>query len=463
MEGTLALMDAMSINDAVVLPYQLQKGNRELNVTRQEAFDALLNIARFPAAGNHAIPEMAYGRMPIEPLLRYADGVGYANLVVDSDGIIRRYPLVRRHAGRLIPSFALVLLARYAEYDLGRMRLTDAGDLLLPGIRFPKQSEPLDLSIPLDAHGDMPINFAGLFLGEAYRHAAYSMFDYLAMKEREKTLPYTREKIGIVADISSGTKDSCTTPLETDFPNPFLYTTVLSSLLSQSYILTLSPWSEALLILLLPLLVTVTGRRFSLRLFMAAAAGSVLLYIAADTAFFADIAGFTAFCDRSEPEVVQDALQEYYTLIVNAVFAQDGVIDKFIGDGVLAFFEHETGNGAVRAVATAVAMQESIQQGRERWRRRYGLDMGIRIGIATGYATVGNLGLPEKLEYTIIGRKVNLASRLEGYGETGQITIDAQTYDNLEGGYDAVLIGPINVKGFSEAVTAYRVVVPNVS
>ncbi len=174
---------------------------------------------------------------------------------------------------------------------------------------------------------------------------------------------------------------------------------------------------------------------------------------------FSDIANFTGFCDTNSPDEVQAVLDEYLNNMVGLVFQHEGIIDKYMGDGLLAFFENEEESRIVspaNSVRTAVAMQEGARRLREKWAAEGRLPIQIRVGIATGEVAVGNLGTKDKIDYTIIGSKVNLASRLQGKGESGDIVVDEETHSHILEEFDLEDMGELEVKGFKDLVRAYR-------
>ncbi len=176
---------------------------------------------------------------------------------------------------------------------------------------------------------------------------------------------------------------------------------------------------------------------------------------------FSDIAGFTAFCDRNEPEEVQAILDEYLGKMVGIVFRHDGIIDKYLGDGLLAFFENaedaEDLVSPANAVATALEMRAAAQELREQWMKQNRFDLHVRVGITTGYAAVGNLGTRQKIDYTIIGSKVNLAQRLQSYVAADEIIVDRDTWVRIRDTHETEDLGEIKVKGVEAGVQAYKV------
>jgi adenylate cyclase len=177
------------------------------------------------------------------------------------------------------------------------------------------------------------------------------------------------------------------------------------------------------------------------------------------TVLFSDIRGFTAFSETHEPETVVARLNEYLSMMTALIVRHGGKVNKFIGDGILAVFSDETPgtqrcepsegaeSHAVRAVRCAMAMVGSPSP------------FETRTGIHSGYAIVGNIGSSDKLEYTVLGDTVNLASRLEGLNKqfSTNILFSGITRELLGESIAAQLLGEANVKGKSSAVPVYTV------
>ncbi|MBM7060813.1 adenylate cyclase [Pseudomonas sp. UL073] len=181
------------------------------------------------------------------------------------------------------------------------------------------------------------------------------------------------------------------------------------------------------------------------------------------TVFFSDIKGFTELSEELEAEALTDLLNNYLTEMSKIALKYGGTIDKFVGDSVMVFFGDPNTQGAkkdaVNAVAMAVAMRKHMKVLRQQWRAQ-GITkpLEIRMGVNTGYCTVGNFGADTRMDYTIIGREVNLASRLESNAEAGEILISHETYSLIK---DVIMCrdkGQITVKGFSRPVQIYHVV-----
>ena len=177
------------------------------------------------------------------------------------------------------------------------------------------------------------------------------------------------------------------------------------------------------------------------------------------TVLFSDIADFTKFCDQAEPEEIQDVLSKYFKEAATIIFNNRGIVDKYLGDGILAFFENENEDltNPQNAVLSAMQIQKKAIQLNDFFTLRNRFPFAIRIGIATGWAMVGNIGPEEKIDYTIIGSVVNLASRLQSLGEKGDILIDEDTLFFTEDQYLSEALGEQSVKGFSKKIKIFRV------
>lgn len=155
------------------------------------------------------------------------------------------------------------------------------------------------------------------------------------------------------------------------------------------------------------------------------------------TMMFADIRGFTELSERLMPEEVVELLNRYLAPCVNVVFANSGLLDKFYGDGIMAVFgaPRPGDDDALRAVTAARQVLEQIDvlngQPGARW------PLSVSIGLATGDVVAGHIGSERRLEYTVVGDAVNLASRLQAIAEPNQILADERTYERVRGRFTA--------------------------
>ena len=165
------------------------------------------------------------------------------------------------------------------------------------------------------------------------------------------------------------------------------------------------------------------------------------------TVLFADLHGFSALSERMAPEDLVVVLNRYISIIAQTIMAHEGTIDKFLGDGVMAFFNAPLPqpDHALRAAATALHLQDEIAK----FHRRLTPDqqMKLRIGISTGEAVVGNVGTSRALNYTAIGSAVNLARRLQENAEPGQILISEGTLHMIYDRAEVRSLGPMPMRG----------------
>jgi class 3 adenylate cyclase/phosphoglycerate-specific signal transduction histidine kinase len=181
------------------------------------------------------------------------------------------------------------------------------------------------------------------------------------------------------------------------------------------------------------------------------------------TVFFSDIAGFTETTERLESEDLTRLINHYLTEMSDIALAYGATIDKYVGDAIVIFFGDPETRGvkedALACVEMAIAMRKRMLQLQEVWRAS-GTEKPLqcRIGINTGFCTVGNFGSEDRMDYTIIGSGVNLASRLESAATPGEILISYETYAHVRHRIRCNDRGHISVKGIAHPVAAYQVV-----
>jgi adenylate cyclase len=179
------------------------------------------------------------------------------------------------------------------------------------------------------------------------------------------------------------------------------------------------------------------------------------------TVLFSDIRGFTALCERLGSTEIVALLNEYHARMVAVVFAHGGTLDKYLGDGLMAYFGAPVPqpDHAERAVRCAVAMQEQLVQLNADSAHRGQLPLRMGIGVHTGLAIVGSIGAPHRREFTAIGDAVNLASRLEQLTKIYQETVilSGATREKLSDGFKLKLLENAPVRGRVEPVEAFAV------
>ncbi|MBN1487503.1 MAG: PAS domain S-box protein, partial [Anaerolineae bacterium] len=175
------------------------------------------------------------------------------------------------------------------------------------------------------------------------------------------------------------------------------------------------------------------------------------------TILFADIRGFTSFSENFEPEVLVEVLNRHLNVAAEAVLSEDGTLDKFMGDAVMAIFNAPLPqtNHALRAVRAALAMQKSITEMHCHMPENRRLSFGI--GIVTGPGVVGNIGSTRLQNYTAIGDSVNLAFRFQGFAKANQVLLNTTAYNLVQDYVVSRELGYIQVKGHSEPDLAFEV------
>ena len=179
------------------------------------------------------------------------------------------------------------------------------------------------------------------------------------------------------------------------------------------------------------------------------------------TVLFSDIRSFTTISESLTPEQVVEQLNEYFTEMVDVVMLYGGTLDKFIGDAVMAVFGSPLPrpDDAYRAVQAAFEMQKRLEGLRQKWATEGKPAFHIGIGLNTGDAIVGNLGSAQKMEYTVIGDTVNVASRLESLTKEhkAKILIGEGVFAQVGDKFETRLIGEVTVKGKTKGIDVYEV------
>ena len=175
------------------------------------------------------------------------------------------------------------------------------------------------------------------------------------------------------------------------------------------------------------------------------------------------MAGFTKLAEELDPEQLTSLLNTYLTEMSEIAFRFGGTIDKVIGDSIMVFFGDPESRGvrsdAVTCVSMAIAMRKAMEDLQLRWHKE-GIERppALRMGINSGLCKVGNFGTENRLDYTLLGRAVNLASRLESSAESNEILLSEDTYGLVKDTIHCIDKGQISIKGFSEAVNVYSAI-----
>ena len=177
------------------------------------------------------------------------------------------------------------------------------------------------------------------------------------------------------------------------------------------------------------------------------------------TILFSDICGFTKWSSEKSPELVHTFLNEYLENMADILFAHGGTVDKYMGDGIMAFFGDplESPDHCERCLHAAIAMQKKIRLLAEKWKPLADIDLKVRIGINTGKVIVGNLGTKTRIEYTVIGADVNLAQRMESNAPAGGILVTAAVREKVKDKFTFLQKQSVTVKGYEQTIDAYVV------
>jgi predicted ATPase/class 3 adenylate cyclase len=177
------------------------------------------------------------------------------------------------------------------------------------------------------------------------------------------------------------------------------------------------------------------------------------------TVMFADVAGFTALSQQADPEEISALMNRCFEIMAKEIYRMDGVINKYLGDGLMALYgapiAHE--DHAIRAALSALNIQKAMLPLAEETKQKWDKDFKLRIGINTGEVVTGKIGNDYQMEYTAMGDTINLASRIEGQAEPGTVAISGNTYQRVKYFFDFEHLGEKQIKGVQEPVPIYKV------
>lgn len=178
------------------------------------------------------------------------------------------------------------------------------------------------------------------------------------------------------------------------------------------------------------------------------------------TMLFSDIKGFTTWSEQLQPEELVAQMNEYFSAMLDNIINNGGVINKFIGDAIVALFgmdkSHE-GEAPLQAIKAGLAMQESLKGLNEEREAEDLPSINMRIGINTGEVAIGSIGTMQRSELTVMGDNVNLAQRTEGECEPGRVAITEFAYEEVKDKIETESLGLRQLKGKTQPVTIYHV------
>ncbi len=194
------------------------------------------------------------------------------------------------------------------------------------------------------------------------------------------------------------------------------------------------------------------------------------------TALFTDLKDFSTIAEQTDPEVLMDWLNEYMAAMTQVVLDHGAVVDKFIGDAVMALFgvplartsDEAIADDAQSAVSCAIGMAQALNLLNQKWQLEGRPTLQMRVGICTGLAVTGSLGGRQRMDYTAIGDTVNIAARLEGFdksieGGICRVLVSDSTYQMLGDRFTGESIGSVHLKGRAEPTIVYQIFYPLVA
>lgn len=180
------------------------------------------------------------------------------------------------------------------------------------------------------------------------------------------------------------------------------------------------------------------------------------------TILFADIRNFTSISENMDASLTSSILNEYFSAMVPIIERHNGILNKFMGDAILAIFgsPKKSDNHALDAVRCGYNMLKKVKQLREKWIEEGKPEIEIGIGMSSGEAFIGNIGSQNRLEYTVIGDTVNTASRIENYNKVYRTNflISGQTYERVKEYIDTIEIRDVVIRGKTNKVNLYEVI-----
>jgi len=445
-------------------------------------------------------------RLPIPVLKKYAR-VGFVNIFPESDGVARKIPLMTISDGKIIPSLALGTVAKYLDKNpadiLNEYQIPTYNGEMLINYHGGYQEFPYYSAIDVLSGKIEPKNFQGKIV--LVGGTATGLFDF-------KATPYTSIIAGVEIHANTISNIINRTYLRQVSPALTILIALILALLIGYLGPTLSPWlgivfftgftgfyilfsyilftSRNTILDIFPVLLTIIfsyggtlfyrfvseerEKRWIKKTFAQYLSPNVLNSILNDpsklalggqrenlTVLFTDIRGFTTISESKQPEEVVAILNEYLSEMVKIIFKYDGTLDKFIGDAIMAFWGAPIpqNDHPRRAIRCALEMTEALKSLNEKWAKENKPQIKIGIGLNSGDMVVGNMGSAERMDYTVIGDNVNLASRLEGltkeYGTT--IIISESTYNAVKDLVEVKELGEVKVKGKTIPVKIYTV------
>ncbi|MFB3925327.1 MAG: CHASE2 domain-containing protein [Syntrophales bacterium] len=487
----------------------------------ERIFSSKYQIIQFRSSPDTSAMIEAHAVVPnIKEITDAAQNCGYFNAFPDSDGVLRWAPLVIRFQDDFYPSLALSVLLQYMDWPMLALNLGDTG---VEGIRMGDIDIPTDesgrmlinylgpaktfphYSISDIIHGRLDpelirdkIVLVGATATGIYdlRTTPYSAV-YPGVEVHANVIdniihsdfirrPGWTGLLDILAIISFGLIIGVALPRTGALQGFFLSFAVLTAFVfGNVYVFSHHNLWIDLVYPALTIIVVYTGvtvykyiteereRKKIRNAFQYYLTSSVINEMLKDpsklklggekkdlTVLFSDIRGFTTISEKLSPEELVQLLNEYLTAMTNVVFKYDGLLDKYMGDAIMAVFGAPLSqiDHAARACRTGLDMMKELRGFQKKWSEEGKPVLNIGIGINSGEMVVGNMGSEMRFDYTVMGDSVNLGSRLEGinkeYGTN--IVISEFTHDKIQGAFICRELDSVRVKGKKFPVRIYE-------
>lgn len=462
--------------------------------------------------------------------------LGSVDVLMDSDGYIRKASQLISYKDEFFPSLALSMYSKYT--GINKYILTDK---YLYGF-----SESNTLKIPIENKSGFVTNYISYYNTQdgVYSHKRYSASDiiksYRAIKNGEKPILDAKEFDNKVIFIGANAHaqalaDIGRTPISENFSGLDIQATNFDNLITNNYFRTASASYDFLICVMVFILIFILINKMSMApallsstcimlaymffaffmytkkiaisvflpelfVILAIACAYSYRYLIEDnkkekiqnamgkylshevmenvvqnidniklggkradiTVLFADIRNFTSISETMDADSVTKILNEYFSALVPVIDEYGGVLNKFMGDAVLAIFgePQRSDNHALDAVKCALKMLKKVKNLQEKWIDEGKPKIEIGIGISSGEAFIGNIGSQNRLEYTVIGDTVNTASRIENYNKVYKTNflISEATYQRVKNFVDVITIKDVIIRGKASKINIYEVI-----
>lgn len=176
------------------------------------------------------------------------------------------------------------------------------------------------------------------------------------------------------------------------------------------------------------------------------------------TILFTDVSGFTSMSEKLDPQTVTALVNRFFTVLTRPIYRYGGVVDKYIGDAIMALFgaplSHE--DDPERAMAAAWEMKLAAEEFAANLEAKSGIRLKVRIGLNTGLVVAGGVGTEQKRDYTVLGDAVNVAAQMEAHARPGSILVSEETFRLTRHGWECLELPPVHLKGSDRAVRVYE-------